>query len=61
MRSRFGDIKIIDESVTSLQEQRKTDWMPFDSLQDALDPSNPELTIENYPAPKRVVVIARAL
>ncbi|MSR10776.1 MAG: tRNA 5-methoxyuridine(34)/uridine 5-oxyacetic acid(34) synthase CmoB [Gammaproteobacteria bacterium] len=61
MRSRFGDIQIIDESVTSLQEQRKTDWMPFNSLQDALDPSNPELTIENYPAPKRVVVIARAL
>lgn len=58
-RCRFTDIQIVDESVTTLQEQRKTDWMPFDSLQDALDTSRPEQTIEGYAAPKRVVVIAR--
>lgn len=59
-RCRFTDIRVIDESVTTAQEQRKTEWMPFESLADALNPSNPDLTIENYPAPKRVVVIARA-
>lgn len=59
-RCRFTDIQVIDESVTTVHEQRKTEWMPYQSLSDALNPSNPDLTIENYPAPKRVVIIARA-
>lgn len=59
-RCRFTEIQVVDESVTSIDEQRKTEWMPFESLGDALNPSNSELTIENYPAPKRVVVTARA-
>lgn len=56
--SRCGlvDISVIDESVTTLGEQRKTDWMPFDSLDDALDKNQPGRTIEGYPAPKRVVI-----
>lgn len=58
-RCRFTDIQVIDESVTTLQEQRKTEWMPFESLQDALDNTDSSRTIEAYPAPKRVVVIAR--
>ncbi len=58
--SRCGlvDITVIDESVTTLDEQRKTDWMPFDSLVDALDKNQPSRTIEGYPAPKRVVIKA---
>lgn len=58
--SRCGmeQISIIDESTTTLDEQRKTEWMPFDSLEDALDVNNPQLTIEGLPAPKRVVVKA---
>ena len=59
-RCRFTQIQIVDESVTSIDEQRKTEWMPFDSLADALNPANSEFTIENYPSPKRVVVTARA-
>jgi tRNA (mo5U34)-methyltransferase len=51
-------ISVIDESITTLNEQRKTEWMPFDSLEDALDVNNPTLTIEGLPAPKRVVVKA---
>ncbi len=59
-RCRFTKIQVVDESVTSIDEQRKTEWMPFDSLADALNPSNSEFTIENYPSPKRVIVTARA-
>jgi tRNA (mo5U34)-methyltransferase len=58
--SRCGmeQISVIDESTTTLDEQRKTEWMPFDSLEDALDINNPHLTIEGLPAPKRVIVKA---
>ena len=58
--SRCGmeQISVIDESTTTLNEQRKTEWMPFDSLEDALDVNKPHLTIEGLPAPKRVVVKA---
>lgn len=58
--SRCGltDIAVVDESTTTFEEQRKTDWMPFDSLEDALDKNDPSLTIEGLPAPKRVVVKA---
>lgn len=52
------DIAIIDESTTSPDEQRQTAWMPFDSLQNALDAENPGMTIEGLPAPRRVVVRA---
>lgn len=60
-RCRFTNIRIIDESVTSTQEQRRSDWMPFESLQDALDPSDSSLTIEGYPAPQRVVITAQVI
>ena len=58
--SRCGmvDIEIIDESITTHEEQRKTEWMPYDSLEDALDKDDSQLTIEGLPAPKRVVIKA---
>lgn len=52
----FTDIKLVDESKTTVNEQRKTSWMPFDSLSDALAGS--ELTIEGHPAPARAVITA---
>jgi len=58
LRCGFTDLKVIDESVTTLDEQRKTQWMPYESLADALDSTNQELTIEGLPAPKRVVITA---
>jgi tRNA (mo5U34)-methyltransferase len=58
-RCGFSDCQVIDQSTTTFSEQRKTDWMPFDSLSDALDADDPHITIEGLPAPKRVVVIAR--
>lgn len=58
LRCGFIDVKVVDKSTTTLEEQRKTDWMPFDSLVDALDPDNQSITIEGLPAPKRVIVVA---
>ena len=55
----FEDVRIVDISETTVAEQRSTQWMKNESLTDFLDPNNPRLTIEGYPAPKRAVIIAR--
>lgn len=52
--------RIIDESVTSPDEQRRTDWMRFHSLAEFLDPQDPSRTLEGYPAPRRAVLLAEA-
>jgi tRNA (mo5U34)-methyltransferase len=55
----YVQIEVVDTSVTSTAEQRSTPWMQFESLQEALDPEDPSLTVEGWPAPRRVVVTAR--
>lgn len=57
-RCGFKDVRCVDITDTSLEEQRKTDWMTFESLVDFLDPEDNTKTIEGYPAPKRAVYIA---
>ena len=57
-RCGFTDIELIDVSDTSLQEQRSTPWMKFESLRDFLDPQDISKTIEGYLAPKRAIFIA---
>jgi tRNA (mo5U34)-methyltransferase len=54
----FVDIQKVDENTTSIEEQRATQWMTNHSLADFLDPNDPTLTIEGYPAPKRAVFVA---
>ena len=54
----FGNPVIVDMTWTTPDEQHTTDWMPFHSLREALDPENPALTVEGHPAPLRAVVIA---
>lgn len=54
----FDEIRIIDVSVTSDREQRRTDFMPFESLSDFVDSKNQKLTVEGYPMPSRVVISA---
>ncbi|MGB1310001.1 MAG: tRNA 5-methoxyuridine(34)/uridine 5-oxyacetic acid(34) synthase CmoB [Leucothrix sp.] len=56
----FVDCRVVDETVTSIQEQRRTDWMTFESLADFLDPEDPSKTIEGYPAPRRATIICTA-
>jgi len=59
-RSGFIDIEVIDESLTTSDEQRSTEWMTFESLREALQPDDPERTVEGWPAPRRVVVVANS-
>ena len=59
-RTGFRNAVVADRSETSTDEQRATDWMPFESLEAALDPVDPTLTIEGWPRPRRVVVTATA-
>ncbi|OBX07955.1 tRNA (mo5U34)-methyltransferase [Gallibacterium salpingitidis] len=54
----FSNIRCVDVVVTSLEEQRKTEWLENESLIDFLDPHDQSKTIEGYPAPKRAVIIA---
>ncbi|OED39812.1 tRNA 5-methoxyuridine(34)/uridine 5-oxyacetic acid(34) synthase CmoB [Chromatiales bacterium (ex Bugula neritina AB1)] len=54
----FSNIKCVDVTQTSTQEQRSTAWMQFHSLEQALDPANHNKTIEGLPAPLRAVLIA---
>jgi tRNA (mo5U34)-methyltransferase len=57
-RCGLKEIKVVDCNQTSIEEQRKTQWMINESLSDFLDPHNPNLTIEGYPAPKRVIIVS---
>jgi tRNA (mo5U34)-methyltransferase len=57
-RSGFKSIRVADSTRTTTHEQRSTEWMPFDSLQQALDPDDPTKTVEGWPAPLRIVIIA---
>ena len=54
----FIKTKLVDVSLTTEREQRRTNHMPFRSLSDVLDPSDPSRTVEGYPAPKRAVLMA---
>jgi len=53
------DSRVLDITKTTLQEQRSTEWMKFESLLECLDPENPEKTIEGHPAPLRVMMLVR--
>jgi len=59
-RAGFKNIRVVDINQTSIEEQRSTEWMEFESLEDFLDPDDHNKTAEGYPAPKRAVVIANA-
>lgn len=55
----FSDVRVVDENITRLEEQRQTDWMTYHSLAQFLDPTDPTKTLEGHPAPRRAVVVAR--
>lgn len=59
----FGEIELIDRTVTTSEEQRSTEWMPFYSLADALageaaSRTMSVQTLEGHPRPLRAVVVA---
>ena len=58
-RAGFEDIEVLATTVTTSEEQRKTEWSFDQSLEDFLDENDKTKTVEGYPAPKRVYVKAR--
>jgi len=54
----YKNIRCIDITVTTIEEQRRTDWMQFQSLADFLDPNDQSKTVEGHPAPVRAVMVA---
>ena len=54
----FGRIRCVDVTATTSREQRRTAWMPFESLADFLDREDPQRTVEDHPAPVRAIVLA---
>jgi tRNA (mo5U34)-methyltransferase len=54
----FVNPRVVDISATSIEEQRSTEWMTYDSLVDFLDPKDINKTAEGHPAPIRAVVVA---
>ena len=57
-RCGFINVKITDISITTVDEQRSTQWMQFESLVDSLDKENDAVTVEGLPAPKRAILLA---
>lgn len=58
-RAGFVEPRMVEVNQTSSEEQRSTHWMQFHSLQNFLDPDDPNKTVEGYPAPRRASFIAR--
>ncbi|WP_048697313.1 tRNA 5-methoxyuridine(34)/uridine 5-oxyacetic acid(34) synthase CmoB [Erwinia piriflorinigrans] len=54
----FVNVRIVDHSFTSTDEQRRSSWMTSESLAEFLDPDDPTKTVEGYPAPLRAVLVA---
>lgn len=58
-RAGFTSFDVLGTVVTTSDEQRKTDWIESQSLEDFLDPADSTKTVEGYPAPKRGYVRIR--
>ena len=57
-RCGYHSIEVVNENSTSIEEQRSTEWMTNESLEDFLDPTDSTQTVEGYPAPLRVTIKA---
>ncbi len=61
IRCGFNSVEMFCHHPMSSKEQRRTDWMSFESYEDFIDKNHPDLTIESYPAPWRVFFKAKKL
>ncbi len=57
-RCGFTNIKLVDVTQTTIEEQRSTGWMQHYSLSEFLDPLDHNKTCEGLPAPKRAIFVA---
>jgi len=58
LRAGFSSVELFSSQPMSSSEQRRTEWMVFESYSDFVDPDNSNLTIEGHPAPWRVFLRA---
>ncbi len=58
LRAGFSEVELFCQHPMSSVEQRRTDWMQFESYSDFIDPERPHTTVEGYPAPDRVFFLA---
>lgn len=57
-RAPFRDVELLLEHNLEKREQRRTSWSIYESLEHYLDPTDPDKTVEGYPAPRRAYVRA---
>lgn len=57
-RAGFKSVEVLETMKTEPKEQRKTEWIDTQSLEDFLDPEDDTKTVEGYPAPRRVYIKA---
>lgn len=60
-RAGFKEVECFSIDETTADEQRKTDYAPWESLDDFLNPCDRTKTVEGYPAPVRICIKARKL
>ena len=60
-RAGFDEIEVLATVKTESEEQRRTDWIQTQSLDDFLDKNDQNRTVEGYPAPKRIYIKAKKL
>ncbi|HIO95495.1 MAG TPA: tRNA 5-methoxyuridine(34)/uridine 5-oxyacetic acid(34) synthase CmoB [Campylobacterales bacterium] len=60
-RAGFETVEVLDIVKTKRDEQRRTEWINTQSLDDFLDENDESRTVEGYPAPKRVYIKAKKI
>ena len=58
-RAGLGRVKLFCSHPMSSAEQRRTEWMTFESYRDFIDADDSGRTVEGYPAPHRVFLSGR--
>lgn len=60
-RAGFSEPELHTFGPVTTAEQRRTEWAPYESLADFLDPNDPTKTVEGYKAPHSALVVARKI
>jgi len=55
----FKEVECFSIEATTTEEQRATEYAPWESLSDFLDPEDSSKTVEGYPAPVRICIKAK--
>ena len=56
----FKNVEIIYSGTLTFEEQRKTEWCQYQSLEDFTSQEDHTKTVEGYPSPIRMILTARA-